>query len=261
MLPEERRRAILDRVRTSGSMGVTGLSDQMRVSAATIRRDLRLLAQRGDLERTHGGAVNPPFGTAYEPVYRDKFGRHGAEKRAIARHAAALVRDGDVVILDSGSTTLGLVGHVMRLRGLTVITNDLKIAVALANGSTVEVIVLGGRVRSHLFSVIGPSAETGLHDLHADIAFLGADGISLEAGVTNANLDEAAIKRRILAAGQRRVLLADHTKFGRTTLAKVCDIDAFDEILTDHGITEEDLEPYRQRNPRIVRVSQKEEPC
>lgn len=254
MLPEERRRAILDHVRSSGSADVAGMSGRLRVSAATIRRDLRLLEERGDLERTHGGAVTPRLGTAYEPVYGDKLRRNAAAKSAIAARAATLVQDGEVVILDSGSTTLGLAEHLARRRNLTVVTSDLQIAVALAAGSSVEVIVIGGRVRSSLFSVIGPSAESDLRALNADVAFLGADGISLTAGVTNANLEEAAIKQRMLEAGQRAVLLADHTKFGKTNLAKVCDVDAFDEIITDEGIADEDLAPYRLRNPHIVRV-------
>jgi DeoR/GlpR family transcriptional regulator of sugar metabolism len=254
MLPEERRRAILQYVRRSGSMDVAALSQRVRTSAATIRRDLRLLEQRGDLQRTHGGAVPSSPGTAFEPIYQEKFAEYANEKAAIALHAATLVRDGDVVTLDSGSTTFGLVPHLRALRNLTVITTDLKIAVALADGSAVEVIVVGGRVRPNLFSVVGPSAEASLDQLHADIAFLGADGIGLETGVTNANLDEAAIKRRVLRNSRRTVLLADHSKFGKTSLARVCDLDAFDEIVTDTGLSDEIHAPYAQRGARITRV-------
>jgi DeoR/GlpR family transcriptional regulator of sugar metabolism len=254
MLPEERRRAILQYVRRSGSMDVAALSQRVRTSAATIRRDLRLLEQRGDLQRTHGGAVPHPPGTAYEPIYQEKLRENAEAKSAIARHAATLVRDGDVVALDAGSTTFGLVPHLRALRNLTVITTDLKIAVALADGSPVEVVVVGGRVRPNLFSVVGPSAEDGLDQLHADVAFLGADGISLEAGVTNANLDEAAIKRHMLRSSVRAVLLADHTKFGKTSLVRVCHVDAFAAIVTDTGLSDDDHATYARRDARITRV-------
>jgi DeoR/GlpR family transcriptional regulator of sugar metabolism len=255
MLPEERRRAILHYVRRSGSMDVTALSQRVRTSAATIRRDLRLLEQRGDLQRTHGGAVPSSPGTSYEPVYQEKLRQNAAAKRAIARHAATLVRDGDVIALDAGSTTFGLVPHLRALRNVTVVTTDLKIAVALADGSAVEVIVVGGRVRPNLFSTVGPTAEASLEGLHANIAFLGADGIDPEAGVTNANLDEAATKRRMLGTSLRTVLLADHTKFGKVSLARVCDVDAFEAIVTDAGLSDEAHEPYAQRGARITRVA------
>lgn len=254
MLPEERRRRILRQVHESGSMNVASLSSTFRVSPATIRRDLHVLEEQGNLQRTHGGAVPPSFGTSYEPIYRDKMRRNSAEKEAIARHAFSLVRDGDVVILDSGSTTLTLAMQLKSKRNVTVITGDLQIALSLADSPNIEVIITGGKVRTNLFSIVGPTVEATLADLNANIAFLGADGISVQAGVTNANLEEAAIKRCMLRAGQQKVLLADHTKFGRIHLAKVCGLEVFDDVITDVGLPEDVLDHYVQVNASITCV-------
>lgn len=246
MLPEERRRKLLDHIRTNGSMNVAELSERLRVSAATIRRDLQELQARGTVQRTHGGAVPPAPSSAYEPLHEHKQHVNEAEKRAIGLYASGFVDDGDVIVLDSGSTTLALAQHLGDKRGVTVITTDLKIAVQASDDPAVEVIITGGRVRPRLYSIIGPAAEATLEGFHARTVFLGADAIDADAGVTNANLDEVAVKRKVLACGQRKILLADHTKFGKTSLAKVCDLDLFDHIITDAGLSEEVAAQYER---------------
>jgi DeoR family transcriptional regulator, aga operon transcriptional repressor len=236
MLPEQRRRQILALLSETGGVDVPLLADRLSVSAATIRRDLTSLQASGQLERTHGGAVPMVGGTAYEPRYSLKRSQRLAEKEAIARHAAELVPDGSVVVLDSGSTTFALARELKRRHGLTVITVDLQIAIELADRPGLDVIAIGGRVRPELFGVVGPMSESGLADLHADLAFLGADAIDPVAGVTNANLDEVAVKRAILAAARETHLLADASKFGQVSLAKVADVRAFSSIITDEGL-------------------------
>lgn len=249
---------LLDLLTMAGSGNVEELADQLDVSHATIRRDLHVLAQAGHVLRTHGGAVLPHASAAFEPLHQEKRSVRANAKAAIARVAARVVQDGDVVVLDSGSTTLALAVELRPKRELTVITSDLKVALDLATMSAHEVIVTGGRVRAQLFSLIGPLAEAGLRQLHADHAFLGADAIDLERGVTNANIDEAAVKRRALASCRRATLLADHSKFDRVSLAHVCPLGDFDSIITDDGIDRECYDRYQRAGVPITLAGEEE---
>jgi DeoR/GlpR family transcriptional regulator of sugar metabolism len=252
MLPEERRRQVIDYLTSNGSVNVPDLCSTLGVSPATVRRDLRTLETRGLLQRTHGGAVVPHASTAYEPLLVDKRERCIAEKQAIASCAAELVQDGEVIILDSGSTTLHLALRLKAKRGLTIITTDLKIALELADVPGFEVIVTGGKVRPHLYSLVGPFSNGPLHQLHANHAFVGADALDLRAGLTNANLEEAETKRLLIASANHRVLIADHTKFGRISLAKVADLAEFDVTISDTNLHEDLAASYREALPLLT---------
>jgi DeoR/GlpR family transcriptional regulator of sugar metabolism len=244
MLPEQRRRQLLDYLSADGGANVEELSDKLRVSPATIRRDLQLLEQSGHIKRTYGGAVMPHVSTAFEPLHAEKQAKQIEEKRAIAKLASQQVADGEVIILDSGSTTLALAMELKKKRELTVITTDLKIALELSDVPGFDVLIVGGKVRSKLYSVVGPIALQILEDLHANYAFLGADAIDLQVGVTNANLEEVAVKRLVIAAARHLVLLADHTKFGSVSLAKVADLKSFGEVITDWRLSKDIAAPY-----------------
>lgn len=236
MLPEQRKRRLLELLTVQGWADVGQLAAQLDVSPATVRRDLQVLEQHGHIKRTHGGAVLPHVSTAFEPHHLEKSGRNRHEKEAIARRAALTVENGDVVVLDSGSTMLCLAQELKVKRDLTVITNDLKIALELCDAVGFEVIILGGRIRPSLYSVIGPTVEDALRGLNANHSFLAADSVSVQAGLTNASLEETAIKRLMITCGRRSVLLADHSKFDKASLARVSDLTDFDELITDDGL-------------------------
>lgn len=247
MLPEERRRRIVDTLNREGAADVPALARAFGVSDATIRRDLHDLQDRGFVHRTHGGAVAYHLSTAFEPVFAEKIRRGKDAKDAIAAVAAERVEDGEVVVLDSGSTTHALARVLRsRRRGLTVITTDLMIALELSDVPGYEVIVVGGSVRPRLYSVVGPLAEGMLSDLHANHAFLGADAVSLESGVTNATLSEVGIKQRVVGCTPHPVLLADHSKFGKVSLAHVAGLRDFEEIITDDALPTETARVYRE---------------
>jgi hypothetical protein len=152
MLPESRRRRLLDLVLAAGSANVDELAAQPEVSQATIRRDLGMLARAGQVVRAHGGALVPHASTSFEPLYQQKREANAEAKAQIARCAAQRVQDGDVVVLDSGSTMLALPTELRERSDLTMIPSDLKIALELGNSPHLEVILTGGRVRQHLFS-------------------------------------------------------------------------------------------------------------
>ncbi|MEX2541712.1 MAG: DeoR/GlpR family DNA-binding transcription regulator [Trueperaceae bacterium] len=255
MLPEQRKRRLLELLTENGGADVAYLARLLDVSPATIRRDLHLLETQGHIKRTHGGAVLPHISTAFEPLHSEKAGRQLEQKRAIARVAARSVSDGEVIVLDSGSTTLALARELKGKRDITVITSDLKIALELCDTPGFGVIILGGSVRPSIYSVIGHAVEESLANLNANSSFIGADAVSLEAGLTNATLEEVPVKRLMRDCGQRAVLLADHTKFGKRSLAKVGDLDDFDEIITDAGLEPQVARIYTDAGIKLTRAN------
>lgn len=245
MLPEQRRIKILDLMNRQGAADVPGLAKQFDVSMATVRRDLQLLEGRGHITRTHGGAVANYASAAFEPRHHEKVTEHTTEKRAIAAVASRRVSDGEVVILDSGSTTLALARELRSKQGLTIITTDLKIALELSDVPGFDVIIVGGTVRPQLYSVVGAIAESILIDLHANHAFLGADAIDLETGVSNASISEVRVKQLAIASAEQTILIADHSKFGRVSLVKIADLREFSEVITDSRFSRKAAELYQ----------------
>lgn len=215
---------------------VTDLAARFEVSEVTIRGDLDALEGRGLLRRVRGGAVPRPTMPA-ERAFEDAEVTARPQKRAIARAAAALVVSGDTVILDVGTTTTEVAHALAERQGLsdvTVFTSSLTIAMALEPASAwVTVVVTGGTLRPQQHSLVEPLAGLILREIHANLAFLGCNGIDVAAGVTNVNLPETQIKKLILAASQRRVVCADASKLGTVALASVCSLEDVDLVLTD----------------------------
>jgi len=236
VIGERRRQDIHQRVEQSGYVEARQLAADLRVDVSTIRRDLDALARFGLVQRTHGGALPVKDAEPIDLPYELKKNERLADKRALAKYAASLVADGDSLVLDSGSTTYALAQAIRGRRDLTVATNDLRIAHYLAAGGGLRLFVTGGQLIDSVFTLVGPGALANLSGLHVDWAFLGADAVDVEAGVTNRNTVEIPIKQAMLEAGARRVLLADSSKFGRKALATVVSIDAFDCIVTDAGL-------------------------
>jgi len=251
LLPEQRRRRILEFLQAEEAVDVVSLAVRLDVSAATIRRDLQQLEVAGSLTRTHGGAVG--FGsTAFEPSYTQKEQVQWAEKMMIASRASLLIADGDVVVIDSGSTMLALARAIKRKHDLTVITTDLKVALELADVSSFDVIVTGGLVRAGLYSMVGNGSETFLSQFHANHAFMSADALSLEMGVSNATLLEVDVKRAVIAASSSVTLLVDNTKFDRKSLVRVADLSAFHRVISDGELPIEVRERYAKNGIDIL---------
>jgi DeoR family fructose operon transcriptional repressor len=231
MFAEERKQQILRVLEAREAVRVSDLSEALRVSEASVRRDLRDLEEAGLLKRTHGGAVGPQA-AAFEPSLSEKEDQYRAEKAAIAHVAAEMVQDGEVVILDAGSTTLAIARLLKSRRNLTVVTNSLSVASELA-GSHVELLVAGGSLRPPTRALVGPVAETALAGLHADRLFLGANGVDLRKGVTTPNLVEAQTKRAMVESAREVVVVADHSKVGCVTFCRVCGLDRLRALITD----------------------------
>jgi DeoR family glycerol-3-phosphate regulon repressor len=222
---------IMRLAREKGSAGIAELARHLGVSLETVRRDVRPLSERGDLTKTHG-AVGLPFPTGEAPFER-RLRENAAEKRLIARHAAELVGDGDSVMMDTGTTTSMLARELLRRKSLTVVTNSSDIARILAtvNGNTVY--MAGGELHGDNGAAFGASAVEFIARFKVRHAFISIGAIDPDMGLMDFHLAEAEFARTVLARGERRVVVSDHTKFNRTALVKVCDFSDIDLIVTD----------------------------
>ncbi|MFI7524057.1 DeoR/GlpR family DNA-binding transcription regulator [Nocardia salmonicida] len=243
MLASTRRREILSRLFAEGYAEAKALASDLGVDISTIRRDLDALERVGQIQRTHGGARPLPGATAELP-YATKKAEHLEEKAAIAAAAARRVSDGDTVVLDSGSTTYELAVALREHRGLTIITNDLRIAKYLAGLGEFRLLVAGGELLGSVYTLVGDRTVDFLSDYTADFAFLGADAVDVEAGITNTNTRELAVKRTMLSIARTAIVLADHAKFGRRALSKVAGLGEVDLIITDSGLSDGMAEPF-----------------
>lgn len=233
-----RRDRTLRVLRERDFVRVSELADRFEVSEVTVRADLDALASRGLLRRVRGGAV-PRGLTLAERPFEESEVAAAAEKRGIAQAAADMVSSGDTVVLDVGTTTTAIASALAArddLTDVTVFTSSLTIALALeAAAPRLTVVVTGGTLRPKQHSLVEPLAGLVLGSIHAGTAFLGCNGVDVAAGVTNVNLPETEVKKRIIAASQRRVVCADASKLGRVALAHVCDLHDVDLLLTDRS--------------------------
>jgi DeoR family fructose operon transcriptional repressor len=209
------------------------------VSPETVRKDLIRLERQGLLRRVHGGAV-PIEHLAFEPAVSART-EYPDEKARIARAALAHVPTHGSVLIDAGSTTARLMEMFPVLRDITVYTNTLTLALALVGRGRLTVYTLGGRVRSRTSAEVDEWAARSLQAINVDVAFLGTNGISLSRGLTTSDPAEAATKRLMLAAAERRILLADHSKVGAVSGCQHADLDDIDLLITDTGLPDDQL--------------------
>ena len=248
---EERWQAILALLAEQGRLRVNHLAERLGVSEATVRRDLEAMQARGLLQRTHGGAVLPPP-AAFEVSFDESQTRALAEKRAIGRRAAALVADGDAIIIESGSTTLEFARSLGQVRRLTVLTNSLAIARELSASEEIEVMILGGTLRRQSASLVGPWVSAILRDMRVDKAFVGVNGLSADFGLSAPNPFTAESRRAMLAAARQCIALTDHSKLCVESLYRVAPLNALDILVTDAGADEEQLAPLREAGVEVL---------
>ncbi len=232
LYPEERRQEILKRVSQQGRVSVTELSQQFGVSEVTVRNDLQALAERSLIVRTHGGAVPASSGPLI-PSLAMRRHLQPAEKDRIGAAAAALVRDGDAIILDSSSTTLAIAQRLKNHHDLTLITNSLAIAQEMLDAAGVTLVMPGGIVRRETASLVGPDGVDFLRKYNVQIGFFGAHGLTLAEGLTDVSAPEAQLKRPLVALCRQVVAVLDATKWGRVGLASFADLSQVHMVITD----------------------------
>jgi len=253
VLNEERRRAILEILNREGRVLVADLARRFRTSQVTIRKDLESLHAQGRAHRTHGGALPAQEGALEDPTLREKEKLRRREKLQIAAAAARMVREGQVVILDSGTTTTAIAHALRGHKNLTIVTNAVNIAAELA-GTTLEVILTGGTLRKNSFSLVGPIAEETLRRLNADILFLGVDGFDVHFGLSTPNLLEAKVNRAMMEVARLVVAVCDSSKFGRRSLSSIAPLSEIHQVITDRGVAKSDLAALKKAGIQVALV-------
>jgi DeoR/GlpR family transcriptional regulator of sugar metabolism len=251
MLTRQRKKAILDALRRDGQVVAKTLSEQFDVSEDTIRRDLRELAAEGHLQRVHGGAL--PASPAVASFARRE-DMEPAAKQAIAQAAAAMIEDGQIVIIDGGTTSARLVSCLPETLSATIVTHSPSVAVALAEHPRIEVILIGGRLYKHSIVTVGAAAVEAMSHIHADLYFMGVTGVHPEAGLSTGDLEEAYIKRALAARAAETVVLASAAKLNAASSYAIGPLTLAQTIIVERATPDESIKPIEQAGVTVVRA-------
>lgn len=232
---DQRRNEILSILRQKGKITVQEIVERLQCSEATARRDLDLLEKSAGIIRTIGGAI-ADTGAVRDTPFAEKQGKRRKEKEAIARAVMGLIDEGDVVCLSGGTTTFMIARELKPRTGITVVTNAVNIAMELADSEGVQVVVIGGVMRSNSYELSGPLAERMIESLHIGKAFLGIDGLSIEEGIMTYSESEAHTARMIIARSRQTFAVFDHSKAGKTSLFSMAPLKELTGVVTDRGI-------------------------
>jgi len=253
VLARQRQTVILERVREDGGVRVVELARDLGVSDMTVRRDLELLANRGLIEKVHGGATSRPGSALFEPGFAAKSSLQQAEKEAIADAAVALVAPGTAIGISAGTTTYALARRLVDLADLTVVTNSVPVADVLHRaGRRDQTIILTGGVRTPSDALVGPFAVAALRTIHLDQVFMGVHGIDPRSGFTTPNVLEADTDRALVASARRLVVVADSSKWGVIGISSIARLDEADTLVTDSGLSAEAREIAAEQVRELV---------
>ena len=257
MIVVERRNKIKEILLDKKSVKVQDLVKLFHVSEETIRRDLSQLEEDGIVQKNYGGAilveeVQKPIDFIL-PVQQRK-NQFLQEKYAIGKEAAKLVKNNQIVILDAGSTTWSVAKNLHNADDLTVISNALNIVEECSKNEDAIIYLLGGKLRRNSMSLVGPQMERELQKYNANFVFFGISGFSIKQGFMSSDLYEAEIKRAMVSAGQKIVVLADHSKFHKVGLTSFCKIDDIDILITSDLVEQEILEEIQRRGVEVIVV-------
>lgn len=211
---------------------INQLSQQLGVSSVTIRNDLQMLARQGLIIKTHGGAMPAGEMLGTEIPYIRKSYHNVSQKKMIGMAAARLIVDNDVVILDSGSTTLEIAKHI-RSSNVTIITNDIKIGMTLASKRNINLFVTGGELAQSLYTLLGEQCIQFLRSVNVNKAFLGCDAFDATEGISNRTLNEIYVKRAMIAASEKSYVVFDHSKLYKKVFGRLCGVEEVDWVITD----------------------------
>jgi len=253
-----RQDLILHRLQESGEVSIEELCASLEASTATIRRDLDDLEQRSMLRRTRGGAISISS-LFYEPFkhdlsFQDKVETFAAEKRRIAQAAAELVSPGQTVALSGGTTTTEVVRYLKLLRGITIVTNAVNVAMELSSHKEIEVVVTGGHLRGNWFTLVGPIANQAATMMFSDIMFIGVDGIDAEKGLTCVHPQEAEFLRVLARQARRKIVVADHSKLGTVSRWLLCPAAEVQMVITDRDASDGMIDPFRRMGIEVKQV-------
>lgn len=251
----DRQQSIMEVIEKKGSVRVSQLSKQYRVSEETIRRDLEKLEIDGFVDRIHGGAVrkSPQEGMEIPVIKRQE--TNIKEKEMIAKKAASFVEDGDIIAIDASTTGLQMTRY-LKGKTLTVITNSIPVTLGLIQEENIQVILIGGYAKGESMSLVGNFAERVIRDYHVDKFFFSCMGVDFVRGISEIHEAQALVKKQIFAISEKLYLLADHSKFGEKSLVRLCGLADINYLVTDKKVS---IDKIRELNQLGIKVFVAEE--
>lgn len=251
MLASKRLQYITQIVQSEGTVDVKHLSEHLNVSEKTIRLDLNRLESMNILKRVHGGATLQNSSDLFTAPPRTNL--HGSEKNVIALRAKDMIRENDIIFLDDGSTILAL-AKVIKDMKITILTHDLLIANELVDRENINLFIIGGKIRkaTDTYITTGADAVDFIRRYHVNKLFLGTSTIDIEEGLMIYYHGDSSIKRALIESSDKIICLADSTKFGVTAFTKFATVDDLDTLITDHNISDDQLEKFKQTNVEMI---------
>lgn len=248
----DRRTFIVEYLEKHGETRIDQLSELFKVSEITLRRDLEILESQGRIRRVRGGAA-PALANPLEEMFHEKLSLNTREKREIARKAASLVQDNQVVILSAGTTTTYIARELTKKQNLTIVTSAINIAAEIAPYSHITLVMIGGIIRTGSYAAVGHLADDALDNINGDIAFVGVDGIDIESGFTTPNFMEARTDNMILKSATSGYIVADDSKFGKVKMARVARLDEPSGLIVNRSAPEDFIYELETRNCHVIR--------
>jgi len=244
MLQAERLEKIKNELKNKRFCSIKEIAQVLNISSATVRRDLKQLSDQNQLELTRGGAMLVLSGTAQEAPYSIKRMTNREEKVRIGQRAAQLVKEGETIIIDSGSTAVEMGLALANHKKITVATNDILVASKLAMSKEIDLTVIGGGVRKEYFTTLGFLAQLALQHINADKLFLGVDAIDIRKGCMITNMEEVVIKKQMMDSAKEKIIICDHSKFESVAFLNLCALREIDLILTGKELKREFYEQF-----------------
>ncbi|MBA9028029.1 DeoR/GlpR family DNA-binding transcription regulator [Peribacillus huizhouensis] len=250
MFPVERQQKIIELLMIKKVLKISELTEELKVSVDTLRRDLNLLTRQGKIEKIYGGVklVEPKFG---ESTIDERMVSHLDEKESIARKCSELIYDGDCIFIDSGSTTYQIAKYIKNKKKLTVVTNSIPVVLELIN-SDVELIIIGGKVRHNEQSVVAYDYLFNFSELNIVKAFICASGITIEKGISDYNLEEAITRKKIIELSKEIYVAADSTKFGKDVTIGIATLDKIHYIITDQNVNKNLIDTFKKTSTHLI---------
>lgn len=248
----ERRKEIVEAVGKADKLTVAQLSERFDISEVTIRQDLQALHDQGFLLRTRGGAV--ASNKMPEMSFDMRQQQNAAMKARFGKAAADLVNDGDTIFLDASTTAHAMIPHLKKFSELTVVTNSLKVAMAFLDAPQIQVTLPGGHLRRESISLVGLTNDSPMPPINIQAGFFGARGITLEEGLTDVNINEVALKRRIIESCRQVVALVDSRKWGKVAAYTFARLPQIDVIISDHSAPKDLIKKFKSNQIEVTLI-------
>lgn len=250
MFPVERQQKIIELLMVKKVLKISELTEELKVSVDTLRRDLNLLTKQGKIEKIYGGVklVETKFG---ESTIDERLVSHLDEKEGIAQKCSELIYDGDCIFIDSGSTTYQIAKYIKNKKKLTVVTNSIPVVIELIN-SDVELIIIGGKVRHNEQSVVAYDYLFNFSELNIVKAFICASGITIEKGISDYNLEEAITRKKMIELSKEIYVAADSSKFGKDVTIGIAPLDKIDYMITDQNVNKNLIDAFKKTNTHLI---------